>query len=139
MPDTKRDTLTGAKQVRPYIENISEATAACLFTMVQGNVLALGLSHLYIAAQTGIFAGILAAAVILFAKLKNRKLVSLLLAVVTAVVDYFVHPGMFGSVATEPLVTGAAAGILSYIFSFGFSKFRKSQDSSEHSGNDMPL
>jgi hypothetical protein len=107
--------------------------------MVQGNVLALGLSHLYIAAQTGIFAGILAAAVILFAKLKNRKLVSLLLAVVTAVVDYFVHPGMFGSVATEALVTGAAAGILSYIFSFGFSKFRKSQDSSEHSGNDMPL
>ena len=71
MADSKLDS----KQVRPYIENISGATTACLFTMVQGNVLAIGLSHLYIAAQTGIFAGILAATVILFAKLKNRKLI----------------------------------------------------------------
>jgi len=133
MADSKLDS----KQVRPYIENISGATTACLFTMVQGNVLAIGLSHLYIAAQTGIFAGILAATVILFAKLKNRKLVSLLLAVVTAIVDYFVHPGMFGSVATEAIVTGAAAGLLSYIISFGFSKIRKNQDKSAISDDDL--
>ena len=93
--------------------------------MVQGNVLTIGLGHLHIAAQTGIFAGILVAVVILFARLKSRKPVSLLLAVVTAIVDYFVHPGMIGSVATEAIVTGAAAGILSNIFSFGFSKFKK--------------
>jgi hypothetical protein len=29
-------------------------------------------------------------------------------------VDFFVHPGMFGTVATEAIVTGIAAGALSY-------------------------
>ena len=34
---------------------------------------------------------------------------------VTAVVDYLVHPGMFGSVFTEAIVTGVGAALLSYL------------------------
>jgi dihydroorotase-like cyclic amidohydrolase len=39
---------------------------------------------------------------------------SLVLGTGTAVVDVYVHPGMFGSVATEAIVTGIAAA-LSYL------------------------
>ena len=42
-------------------------------------------------------------------------MISTALGVVTAAVDFFVHPGMFGSVVTEALVTGAGAAILSYL------------------------
>jgi len=42
-------------------------------------------------------------------------MISTVLGVATAVVDFFVHPGMFGSVVTEALVTGAGAAILSYL------------------------
>ena len=38
-----------------------------------------------------------------------------MLGATTSVVDYYVHPGMFGSAATEAIVTGLAAGILSYL------------------------
>ena len=47
-------------KLTPYLENISEATAACLLTMVQGNLLVLGISHWIIASQTGIVAGLIA-------------------------------------------------------------------------------
>ncbi len=30
-------------------------------------------------------------------------------------VDFYVHPGMFGSAATEAIVTGIAAAVLSYL------------------------
>lgn len=102
-------------KVRPFVEYVAESTTACLVTMVQGNMLALTVSHLVIASQTGVIAGLLAGAGLLIAKTDSRWLVSLVLGVVTAVVDYFVHPGMFGPVALEAIVTGVAAGVLSYL------------------------
>ena len=105
------------KKVGPFVENISESTVACLVTMVQGNVLALGLGHLLIASQTGIVAGAITAIAILLSKTDKRWLISLMLGVVTTVVDYLVHPGMFGSVFTEAIVTGAGAALLSYLVS----------------------
>ena len=102
------------KNVKPFVENIGEATAACLITMVQGNVLALGLSHWLIASQTGVAAGSITAAAILLSKTDKRWMISLLLGAVTAMVDYFVHPGMFGTLVTEAIVTGLGAAILSY-------------------------
>lgn len=102
------------KKIIPYVENISEATTACLVTMVQGNLLALGLTHWLIASQTGIVAGTIAAAAIAIAKTDKRWLISVVLGVATAVVDYIVHPGMFGPVMMEAIVTGIAAAILSY-------------------------
>lgn len=103
------------KKITPFVENIAESTTACLITMVQGNLLALGLSHWLIASQTGIAAGTITAAAILLSKTDKRWLVSLLLGVITAIVDYFVHPGMFGTVVTEAIVTGIGAAVLSYL------------------------
>ncbi len=103
------------KNVTPFVENIAEATAACLITMVQGNLLALGISHWLIASQTGVAAGSITAAAILISKTNKRWAISLLLGLITAVVDYFVHPGMFGTIVTEAVVTGVGAAVLSYL------------------------
>jgi hypothetical protein len=103
------------KNVTPFVENIAEATAACLITMVQGNLLALGVSHWLIASQTGVAAGSITAAAILISKTNKRWAISLSLGLITAVVDYFVHPGMFGTVVTEAVVTGIGAAVLSYL------------------------
>lgn len=108
------DRMSKDNKLTPYLENISEATAACLLTMVQGNLLVLGISHWIIASQTGIVAGLMASTALLLAKTDKRWLVSLVLGLVTAVVDFYIHPGMFGSVATEAIVTGIAAAFLSY-------------------------
>lgn len=103
------------KKFAPLLEYFAESTTACLVTMVQGNVLALTVTHLLIASQTGIIAGTITALGIYFARTSRRWMISIVLGVATAVVDFFVHPGMFGSVVTEALVTGAAAAILSYL------------------------
>ena len=112
------------KNVKPFVENIAEATTACLVTMVQGNVLALGLSHWLIASQTGVAAGSITAATILLSKTDKRWMISLLLGVITATVDYFMHPGMFGTVATEAIVTGVGAAILSYAVGTIITRYR---------------
>lgn len=114
-PERLIDRTTGVQKIKPYVENISEATAACLFTMVQGNILLLGLSHWLVASQTGIIAGVLATIALWLAKSTKPWVISLVLGSFTAVVDFFVHPGMFGGVVTEAIVTGIAAGMLSYI------------------------
>lgn len=102
------------EKTRIFVENISESGMACLVTMVQGNVLALSLSHLMIATQTGLIAGATASVAVLITKPGKRWVVAAILGVVTTVVDFFVHPGMFGSLATEAVVTGAGAAALSY-------------------------
>ena len=111
----------------PFIEYFTEATAACLVTMVQGNMLAVTAAHLFVASQTGLIAAAIAAIGLYFARTSTRWLISITLGVVTAVVDYFVHPGMFGSVVTEALVTGAGAAILSYLAGTGIQVVRLKQ------------
>ncbi|MCH7821042.1 MAG: hypothetical protein IIA07_03405 [Proteobacteria bacterium] len=103
------------KKVTPFVENIAESTVACLVTMVQGNILALGLSHWLIASQTGIVAGTATVAAIAVVKTRNRWIIAAVLGLATASVDFYVHPGMFGSVATEAIVTGVGAAVLSFI------------------------
>lgn len=109
------EPATIVQKIKPYVENISEATAACLFTMAQGNILLLGLSHWLVASQTGIIAGVLATIALWLAKTSKPWVISLVLGSFTAVVDFFVHPGMFGGVVVEAIVTGVAAGLLSYL------------------------
>jgi len=103
------------QKTAPFVENISEATTACLITMVQGNLLAITLSHWLIATQTGIAAGTLTAALFAILKSQKRWVISLGLGVITSVVDFLVHPSMFGSIVTEAIVTGIGAAILSSI------------------------
>ena len=111
-------------KVTPFAENIAESTTACLVTMVQGNLIALTLSHLFIAAQTGIVAGVIASAVFLIVRTGKRWIVALLLGAATAIVDYFVHPGQFGPAAMEAIVTGLGAGLLSYVIGGGVEMLR---------------
>ena len=104
------------KIIAPLIEYAAESTTACLVMMVHGNVLALTLGHLLIASQTGVIAGGIAAVSLAFSRARSRLVVSAVLGVITSIVDFFVHPGMIGSVATEAAVTGLGAAILSYLF-----------------------
>ena len=113
LQDLTNDKPKSESRVLPYVENVSEATVACLITMVQGNVLALGLSHWLIASQTGIAAGTITILALTFTQIKKRWVIALVLGLATATVDFFVHPGMFGPVAAEAVVTGAGAAGLS--------------------------
>lgn len=101
-------------KVTPFVENVAESTTACLVTMVQGNLLLLGLSHWIIASQTGLIAGTAAATAIVLAKTNNRWIIAGILGLATAVVDYFVHSGTIGPIFLEAIVTGAGAAGLSY-------------------------
>ena len=103
------------KKIAPFVEYFAESTTACLVTMVQGNVLALTMTHLLIASQTGLIAGATTAVGIYLARTSRRWMISIMLGVATGIVDFFVHPGMFGAVATEAVVTGLGAAVLSYL------------------------
>ena len=116
------------KYVKPLLENISEATVACLVTMVQGNVFAIGVGHLMIASQTGLTAGTAATIAVLLAKPHKRGFIALILGAITTVADYLVHPGMFGTVFTEAIVTGVGAAILSYGVSKLIGLVRRSRE-----------
>ena len=50
---------------------------------------------------------------IVLAKPDKRGQIALILGLVTALGDYLIHPGMFGSVFTEAIVTGVGAALLS--------------------------
>lgn len=102
-------------KLTPIVENVAESTAACLVTMVQGNLLAVGLSHWIIASQTGVVAGAITSVALIATQTDKRWIVALLLGTVTAVVDFLMHPGGFGPVFIEALVTGAGAALLSWI------------------------
>ena len=115
------------QKVEAFAENIAEAGVACLVTMVQGNILALGLSHWIIASQTGLVAGTAAAAAITFIKIQNRWVIAAILGLLTFVVDYFMHPGMFGGAVTEALVTGTGAAVLSWIVGTILARRRRKQ------------
>ena len=107
------------KKAAPFIEYFSESTVACLVTMMQGNLLAMTVSHLLIASQTGVIAAAIATVGILITDTRKRWMISAMLGVTTGLVDYYVHPGMFGSATTEAIVTGFAAAILSYLVGSG--------------------
>jgi hypothetical protein len=113
-PFRKPETYVKEK-AKSLAEGVSESTAACLLAMVQGNILALTIGHVMIAAQTGLIAGSIALAFGLLVRTKSVWITPLLLGVCTAAVDYLVHPSNFGTVATEALVTGLVAGLLAFL------------------------
>ena len=103
------------QKITPIIENVAESTAACLITMAQGNVIGFGITHWLIASQTGVVAGAIATAAMLATQTNRRWIISAVLGVSTGVVDFFMHPGSFGPVAMEAIVTGIGAAALSYM------------------------
>ena len=105
-------------------EGIAESTTACLVMMVQGNMLAVTLGHLAIAVETGIIAGTVASILVFVAHARTRWIISTVLGAVTAVVDFFVHSGQFGTIFAEALATGLGAGLLSYLVGMAIHFFR---------------
>lgn len=112
------------RRLLPFVENFAEAGAACLITMVQGNILALGLAHWIIASRTGALAGLAATIALALLRNANRWVVAGTLALATAVVDYVVHPGGFGPVIAEAVVTGVGAGLLSLCVAWVRTRWR---------------
>lgn len=111
-------------KIATLAEGIAESTTACLVMMVQGNVLALTVGHLAIASQTGVIAGAVASVVVLAARTRTRWIASVVLGVVTATADFFVHPGQFGPVFAEALATGLGAGLLSFLLGMVLHRIR---------------
>ncbi|MEP5323555.1 hypothetical protein, partial [Marinobacter alexandrii] len=113
------------KNGKSLVEGVSESTAACLLVMGQGSILlTITGAHLLIAAQTGVIAGGIAFLVAWFAQFKRFWAMPLLLGICTAVADFYVHPGSFGSFATEAIVTGCVAGVISLCVAL-FIRFMK--------------
>lgn len=108
----------------PFVENTAESTLACMIAMTQANLLLVTAGHWIVAAQTGIIAGSATAALVVLSKLQKRWVVSILLGVLTAFVDFWVHPGSFGPVFMEAAVTGLVAGLLSWTAGWVWRKTR---------------
>lgn len=120
------------RQWLPFIENTAESTAACLLAMTQANLALVTTAHWVVAAQTGIIAGSATAALVVMARTRERWVVSLLLGVLTAVVDYWVHPGAFGPVFMEAAVTGVVAGTLSLAVGWLWRRVRRPDRPTRH-------
>jgi hypothetical protein len=112
-------------KIASFVENIAESTTACLVTMVQGNLLAVSVTHWLIAARVGVIAGGVATMAILVLRTEKRWLISGTLGGVTAIVDFLVHPGNFGPALAEPLVTGFGAAVLSFLVGKVMSRERR--------------
>ena len=104
-----------SRRAGPFVENVLESTAACLMTMVQGNLIALTAEHWSLASQTGIAAGTIASAAILVGGIRKRASISIVLGAVTGVVDFVVH-GALLAVVLDAVVTGIGAAVLSLLF-----------------------
>ncbi len=108
----------------PLFENVAESTTACLLAMVQGNLLVVGLTHWLVALETGLIAGVATSIAMIATRIERPWIVSGLLGAVTMVVDFFVHPGGFGPVFAEAMVTGLTAGLLSLGVHFAWRRYR---------------
>ena len=103
------------KPLAPLVENVTSAATACLVTMVQGNLLAITLTHWLIASRTGLVSGAIATAAVYVAGWGRRSLVALVLGIATFGVDYWSHPSHFGGAVMEAVVTALAASALSLL------------------------
>jgi len=108
------------QRTKTYTESVCESGCACLLTMVQGDLLALTAAHWLTASETGLIAGTLASSAIIMVRLRHPLILSLMLGLVTALVDFFVHPGHFGMAASEAIVTGAGAAALSSVLNLSW-------------------
>ena len=118
-----------------FAENIAESGIACLVTMVQGNVLILGLGHWIAASQTGVLAGTAAATAYTLLRNESRLLLAGVLGLSTALVDYLVHSGRPGEGGiTEAVITGLGAAILSYLAGIIFGKIRQRRRQRQSAG-----
>ncbi|MEQ8953008.1 MAG: hypothetical protein RL120_02670 [Gammaproteobacteria bacterium] len=116
--------IAASRQAGIFAENMAEATAACLFAMVQGNLAAVGLGHLIVASQTGLLAGFIAGISLLLAKTRRHWLLAIQLGIATMLADFLVHYLSQGTVTFEPIATGLIAMLLSYVAATAWTRWQ---------------
>jgi hypothetical protein len=107
--------LKNMKDLPECIERAGEVWVSCMLLMVQGQVLELTTSHAITAAKvsTGVVLTYFVAKKLLGIKKFWKTIV--LLAAITAAIDFLVHPTHFGEAWTEAVVTGIGASLFATI------------------------
>ena len=92
-----------------FIERAGEVWLSCMLFMVQGNLSALTMNHGITALKVslGVVTTYVVAKKIL--KVKNFWKTIVLLAAITAAIDFLVHPTHFGEAWSEAVITGLGA------------------------------
>ena len=95
-----------------------DAFSACSLMMVQGDVTALTVNHLWTAAQTGFISAVAVTWIIIFTpRLRdNSYMLAGATGVCVAIADLAMHPSHYQGVSTEAIMTGIGAGLLTYAF-----------------------
>lgn len=132
--------MGSGNHVTVFAENMAEATTACLFAMVQGNLFAIGMSHWVIASQAGLLASVIAGVGFFFTKAGPRWMPFIMLGLATVLADSVVHYFAYDTYSLESVVTGIVAVALSILVSDVLGNRRRGgrivlhQSSREHSG-----
>ena len=101
---------------RQWFEKFTQAWAACLFMMVEGNLTALTVNHAITAAKTGTLAGLGFVIAAQFGGDKKKWLSAWIIGAITMVADILVHPTHFGPAWLEAACTGLGAALLCALF-----------------------
>ena len=106
-----------ATKVKLWAAKFSEAWAACMICMVQGDVTVLTINHAVTASKTGALAGLGCVGASFLSSKRNKTTDALLTGAVTIAADFAIHPTHFGPQLTEAALTGAVAACLCYLIS----------------------
>ena len=92
-----------------FIERAGEVWLSCMLFMVQGNIRDLTMGHALTASKVSL--GVIVTYFVAKKLLKVDRFwkTILLLAIVTAIVDFLIHPTHFGEAWTEAVLTGIGA------------------------------
>ena len=96
-------------------EKFSEAWLSCMIMMAQGNFLAMTFPHTIVALKVATSSVLAYAAVQLAFKQDNKFVNILLMACITALMDFNFVPTHFGPVWAEAVATGAGTAVLGLI------------------------
>ena len=99
-------------------EKFSEAWLSCMIMMAQGNFLAMTFPHTIVALKVATSSVLAYAAVQLAFKQDNKFVNILLMAFITALMDFNFVPTHFGPVWAEAVATGAGTAVLGFIVKF---------------------
>ena len=99
-------------------EKFSEAWLSCMIMMAQGNFLAMTFPHTIVALKVATSSVLAYAAVQLAFKQDNKFVNILLMAFITALMDFNFVPTHFGPVWAEAVATGAGTAVLGLIVKF---------------------
>ena len=96
-------------------EKFSEAWLSCMIMMAQGNFLAMTFPHVVVALKVATSSVLAYVAVQLSFKQDNAFVNILLMATITAIMDFNIVPTHFGPVWAEAVATGVGTAVLGLI------------------------